>query len=71
MGWILCGRWNLTLKGSANSQKLLPFLQDQPSARREIKNLTYDWGYANMQLGQGYCTPHGAVIDEYITVLEG
>jgi hypothetical protein len=29
-----------------------------------MKRLTYDRGYDNVLLGQGYRTPRGAVIDE-------
>jgi hypothetical protein len=35
------------------------FLWDQPSARSEMKPLTYDQRYDNELLGQGYRTPHG------------
>jgi hypothetical protein len=37
----------------------LPLLRDQPSDK------TWDRGYDNVLLGQGYRTPRGAVIDEY------
>jgi hypothetical protein len=35
-----------------------------------MKPLTYDRGYDNVLLGQGYRTPRGAVIDEYGAVVE-
>jgi hypothetical protein len=35
-----------------------------------MKPLTYDRGYDNVLLGQGYRTPRGAVMDEYGAVVE-
>jgi hypothetical protein len=50
------------------NQTTLP--RDQPGAGSEMKPLTYDRGYDNVLLGQGYRTPRGAVIDEYGAVVE-
>jgi hypothetical protein len=54
----------VVLRLSAASKRELLLLRDQPSARVEMKPLTYDRGYDNVLLGQHYRTPRGAVIDE-------
>jgi hypothetical protein len=47
-----------------------PSLRDQSSVGSEMKPLTHDRRYDNMLLGQGYRTPHGAMIDEYGTIMQ-
>jgi hypothetical protein len=48
----------------------LDLLRDQPTTVSEMKPLTLDREYDNVLLGQGYRTPHGAVIDEYGAMVE-
>jgi hypothetical protein len=40
------------------------------SAGSEMKPLTYGPGGDNLLLGRSYRTPHGAVVDEYGTMVE-
>jgi hypothetical protein len=58
-------RW--TVQFGARIQMYLYFETSQGS---QLKFLTYDRGYDNALLGQGYRTPRGAVIDGYGDMVE-
>jgi hypothetical protein len=45
-------------------------LQDQPSARSEMKPLTWDEVYDSLLLGQGYHILEDAIKGEYGTMVE-
>jgi hypothetical protein len=46
-------------------QTKLPLLWDHPSARSEMKPLTYSKEYDKVLPSQGFCIPCGTVIEEY------
>lgn len=47
-----------------------PLVRDQQSVGSEMKNLTYDLGYDNVLLGQGYHRLLGTVMDWYGSMVE-
>jgi hypothetical protein len=58
----------ITMNDLADLLLLFPLFL--PSARSEIKPLTYVRGYDTVLIGQGYRTPCGVVINEYRAMVE-
>jgi hypothetical protein len=60
----------LTLSVFWTSNYKLFFLLFQQSVGSTMKPLTWGPGYGSVLLGQSYRTPHGAMIDGYVEVVE-